>query len=100
MQESGNATAAQWQIVSKTKPREEFYDNADDPHEVVNVINDPSHAERIETMRNELAAWMTMTNDMGLMPEGEMVRERLWPPEGEETNNCYTKGSAQYRRRC
>jgi hypothetical protein len=91
LQESGNATAAQWQIVSKTKPREEFYDNADDPHEVVNVINDPSHAERIETMRNELAAWMTMTNDMGLMPEGEMVRERLWPPEGKKPTTAAPK---------
>lgn len=91
LQESGNATEAQWQIVSKTKPREEFYDNADDPHEVVNVINDPSHAERIETMRNELAAWMTMTNDMGLMPEADMVRERLWPPEGEKPKTAAPK---------
>ena len=82
---SGRATDAQWQLVDPTKPAEEFYDTAVDPHEVANLIDDPSHADRIADLRAALAAWMERTGDLGLLEdEGEMVRTRLWNGEDQK----------------
>lgn len=77
------ATPAQWQMVSKTKPPEEFYDSQSDPHNVTNVIDAPEHAERIKAMRAALEAWTQETGDLGLIhPETKLIREKLWPPDG------------------
>jgi hypothetical protein len=79
LRSAGTATREQWQIVDATKPAEEFYDTATDPHEVVNLIDDPAHADRIATLRASLDAWIARTGDLGLIEdEGEMVRTRLW----------------------
>jgi arylsulfatase A-like enzyme len=79
LRSAGTATREQWQIVDATKPAEEFYDTATDPHEVVNLIDDPAHADRIATLRASLDAWIARTGDLGLTEdEGEMVRTRLW----------------------
>ena len=75
---SGDATADQWQMVDQTKPKEEFYDTAADPHEVRNLIADPSHEARIAALRAALTAWMQDTGDLGLLSEGDMVRRHLW----------------------
>ena len=76
---SGEATDAQWQLVDPTKPAAEFYDTAADPHEVVNLIDDPAHADRIAELQGALEAWMERTGDLGLLEdEGDMVRTRLW----------------------
>lgn len=77
-----NATPEQWQIVARHKPPVEFYDTLTDPHEVVNLASESDHAERIARMKTALHEWMASTNDLGLIPEGEMVRTRLWPPDG------------------
>ena len=80
---SGKATAEQWQIVSTSKPPEEFYDTQADRHEVKNVIDAPEHQARVKEMRAALERWMTETNDMGLIqPETKLVNEKLWPPDG------------------
>ena len=82
---SGDATEAQWQLVDPVKPIEEFYDAAVDPHEVVNLADDPAHADRIAAMRAALDAWMERTGDLGLIEdEGEMVRTRLWNGRAEK----------------
>ena len=79
LRSAGTATREQWQIVDATKPAEEFYDTATDPHEVVNLIDDPAHADRIATLRGSLDVWIARTGDLGLIEdEGEMVRTRLW----------------------
>lgn len=113
---SGQATPQQWQIVSKEKPREEFYDSQSDPHNVTNLIDSPEHAERIKTMRAAVEVWMKETKDLGLVrPEARMVREKLWAPHAEQpvtatpraivkdnvlTVECETEGaSIGYRRK-
>lgn len=75
---SGEATPAQWQVVSETKPAEELYDRASDPHEVVNRIDDPALAAVRAELSAALDAWLEGTGDLGRLPEGAMVRERLW----------------------
>jgi hypothetical protein len=81
---SGEATAAQWQIVSESKPAEELYATLADPHEVTNLIETEGSAELAAPLGAALDAWIESTGDLGLMPEGEMVRTRLWPPLGEQ----------------
>ena len=78
LRDSGEATPAQWQMVSPTKPEEELYDRSTDPHEVVNRIDDPELAAVRATLSAALDAWIERTGDLGMLPEGEMVRERLW----------------------
>ena len=78
------ATPAQWQMVSKTKPPEEFYDSQADPHNVTNVIAAPEHQERIKAMREAMDQWLRETGDLAeIRPESKLVREKLWPPNGE-----------------
>ncbi|HEV2293887.1 MAG TPA: sulfatase [Tepidisphaeraceae bacterium] len=83
LRESGKATEAQWQIVSTSKPPEEFYDTQSDPHEVRNLINAPEHQSRIKELRAALNQWMAEKNDLGLIqPEAKLVKAKLWPPHG------------------
>jgi len=42
---------------------EEFYDFEADPDGLVNLINDPAHASKIENMRRQLESWMESTGD-------------------------------------
>ncbi|WP_269538883.1 sulfatase family protein [Cerasicoccus fimbriatus] len=42
---------------------EEFYDFQNDPHALVNLIDDPAYADELNALRNELEAWMQRTED-------------------------------------
>jgi len=80
-----DVTPEQWQMAATTRPAEEFYDTQNDPWEVNNLIDDPAHAERIASMRQTLDAWIEDTGDLGfVLPETVLVREHLWPPDGEQ----------------
>ena len=81
---SGEATAAQWQIVAQTKAAEELYATPTDPHEVKNLFDAEGAAELAAPLTSALDAWIDSTGDLGLMPEAEMVKTRLWPPSGEQ----------------
>ena len=65
-------------IFMKTKPFEEFYDLETDPHEVNNIIDDPKHANRINSFRDALENWQKEINDQGFIPENKIV-ESFWP---------------------
>jgi len=55
-----------------TRPAEELYDMATDPHELTNLAADPKHAERLKTLRADLDAWMAANGDRGLATEREL----------------------------
>ena len=97
----GTATEAQWQVVSLTKPEEELYETQADPHEIRNLMGTPGAVETASSLVEALDAWLERTGDLGLMPEGEMVKTRLWPPLGEQPKTsapslCYL-GTAEER---
>lgn len=90
----GPTTPAQWQMIAQTKPPEEFYDTQEDPHNVVNLIDAPEHAERIKAMRAAVDRWMRQTGDLGLVrPETKLVREKLWPPDGMQPTTAEPQAS-------
>lgn len=56
----------------KTKPSEELYDLAADPHQIRNLAAEAEHAQTLHRLRSELRSWMIRTGDLGLLPEGEL----------------------------
>lgn len=66
-------TAARW--MAETKPAEELYDVEADPHEVKNLAGDPGYWAVLERMRKAHVAWQEEALDLGLFPEGEIIRE-------------------------
>ncbi|MHC4203772.1 MAG: sulfatase-like hydrolase/transferase [Planctomycetota bacterium] len=61
----------QKQYFEETKPVEELYDTATDPHEVKNLASDPKYKDVLRRMRVIHAKWVRETRDMGLIPEPE-----------------------------
>ncbi|MEM6915968.1 MAG: sulfatase [Verrucomicrobiota bacterium] len=51
------------------RPEFEFYDTENDPFELVNLADDPSHLDRIEGMKTTLEAWMKQQGDRGIETE-------------------------------
>jgi hypothetical protein len=51
------------------RPREELYDLEHDPHELVNLADDPAYAERLRGLRRTLSDWMQSSGDLGIIPE-------------------------------
>lgn len=56
-------------LFAETRPAEELYDLAADPHEVTNLAVDPKHKATLEAMRKKLADWEERTGDKGTKPE-------------------------------
>lgn len=50
---------------------EEFYDLANDPHEINNLAEDPAHAKALQKHRELLAEWIAETGDKGQQPESD-----------------------------
>jgi arylsulfatase A-like enzyme len=69
----GGLNPAQSLIMAETRPREEFYDLAADPHELRNLASDPRHAAALAKHRAALEEWIRRTNDQGREPEPEEV---------------------------
>ncbi len=57
-----------------TKPTEELYDTAADPHQINNLATKPKYASIVKRMRQQNIAWMKKTHDLGLLPEYEIDR--------------------------
>ena len=56
-------------LFAETRPAEELYDLAADPHEVNNLAADPKHKATLDAMRKKLADWEERTGDKGRKPE-------------------------------
>lgn len=85
----------QWQFSSQAKPLEEFYDTQTDPHEIHNLAFDPKHFEKMAEMRQALDDWIAMCDDPLDMPEEELVRERVYPPDGQKPTTATPKVELQ-----
>jgi len=74
--DSLNEYQAQW--FRKKKPEEELFDTWNDPHELNNLADDPSYDKKLIELRKECDRWMKEINDMGVIPEKEIL-ESFWP---------------------
>ncbi|NUM52785.1 MAG: sulfatase [Candidatus Hydrogenedentes bacterium] len=57
-----------------TKPVEEFFDTENDPYELHNLADDPTHARKLSELRKAMDAWLDEESDLGLVPESELHR--------------------------
>jgi len=57
---------------------ERLFDLENDPHELHDVLHDPTYRADAERMRATLAAWLERVEDWSELPEDEMVA-RFWP---------------------
>jgi uncharacterized sulfatase len=73
LHEEGKLDAVQDRYF-RTKPMEELYDVAADPHMSRNLAGDPEYARVIARMRTRLREWQFETRDLGMLPEYEMHR--------------------------
>ncbi|MCY3840693.1 MAG: hypothetical protein OXH09_18935 [Gammaproteobacteria bacterium] len=70
MHERGELTPTQ-ALAYGPRPAEELYDLKEDPHETVNLADDPDHEEILKVMRALVEAWVEDTDDKGQYPESK-----------------------------
>lgn len=102
MRDAGELTPSQAQWFRDSKPREELFDTDVDPHELNNLAEDPTYADKLAELRTECDRWMEEVNDLGRMSEPEFWRS-IWPdgqqpvtlaPEREAKGDSVTLRSA------
>ena len=74
-QKEGKLTEAQQPFMTATRPEEELYDLAADPHEVKNLAKDPAHEETLEKLRTRLDQWIEESGDLGALSEPAEVTD-------------------------
>lgn len=67
---------SQW--FREKKAKEELFDTWEDPYELHNLAGNPDYATKLEELREECTKWMESINDMGVIPEAEIL-ENFWP---------------------
>ena len=78
MRDAGELNEIQAQWFRSTKAEEELFDTENDPHELVNLADDPAYADKLAELRAELDRWMREIEDKGLMQEADLI-ELMWP---------------------
>ncbi len=56
-------------FMAATRPEEELYDLAADPHEMINLADNPAYAQQLGQLRSELDDWIVETGDKGAVEE-------------------------------
>ena len=75
--EAGELNPAQ-SLWFQPRPADQLYDLQKDPHEVVNLAEDPAHRETLVRLQSALDSWIAERPDLSDMPEEEMI-ETYWP---------------------
>jgi len=78
MHAAGKLTAAQQFLFAEPRPFEELYDLQQDPHSLVNVIDEPRHRDELFKLRTLLDNWRVDTKDV--MPDKR--RRDGWTRDG------------------
>ena len=78
LNEAGELTAEQALWFRPNKPKEEFFDTQNDPHELNNLAEDPAYADKLAELRAACKRLMESINDDPLKPEREII-EAMWP---------------------
>jgi arylsulfatase A-like enzyme len=66
---AGKLDPVQSLIMASSRPEEELYDIAADPHEIHNLAADPKHRETLARLRSNLDQWISDTGDRAQSPE-------------------------------
>ena len=69
MYAQGQLNEIQSAFWGSERPDEELYDLETDPHETINLAEDPAWAEVLVEHRQILESWVEETHEKGLYPE-------------------------------
>lgn len=75
-------TPLQRRITAERKPDRELYDLIADPHETVDLADDPAYADDAARLERALDEWLDRVGDQGEVPEDELARR--WRPDGTD----------------
>jgi arylsulfatase A-like enzyme len=75
-----NENQARW--LHPTKPEEELYDLEKDPYELNNLAELPMMQDTLAKLRAILKHWIKETNDLGEIPEQDLLAK--WLPDGKQ----------------
>lgn len=75
---AGELTPEQALWFRDQKPKAEFFDTWNDPHELKNLIDEPKYQDKIEELRTACEAWMKKMKDDPFKPEEEIIKA-MWP---------------------
>ena len=103
----GKLTVTQAGYFATPRPAEELYDTDSDPDEVVNLADDPQHAQTLARFRTALEQFTASIDDTGTMSEKALLRQ-MWqgaeqpdtaPPDVSVTGKvvtltCATEGAS------
>ncbi len=78
LHKEGKLDAQQAQWFRPNKPDEELFDCINDPHELINLAENPKYTNKLTELRQECEKWMTDIGDMGDTPEIEIINN-FWP---------------------
>jgi N-sulfoglucosamine sulfohydrolase len=73
----GKLNSIQAQFFAEKKPLEELYDVETDPDEVNNLAGNPKYKEKQAELAQALDEWVKKTNDLGAIPERELIKRGL-----------------------
>ncbi len=79
---SGSLNAVQSHWFTAPKPEEELYDLKNDPYELINLADRPELQDTLLHLRTVLNDWIRETNDLGQIPEKELIEK--WLPDGKQ----------------
>ncbi|MFK7811662.1 MAG: sulfatase [Maribacter sp.] len=79
---TGKLTKEQSSWLHPTKPEEELYDLNNDPYELNNLAALPEMQDTLVHLRKVLNDWIKETNDLGRIPEEELLTK--WLPDGKQ----------------
>lgn len=79
---AGKLNEEQSSWLHPTKPEEELYDLQNDPYELANLATLPQMQDTLIHLRKVLNDWVIETNDLGRIPEDELVAK--WLPKGKQ----------------
>jgi N-sulfoglucosamine sulfohydrolase len=77
LKEKGELDSIQMKWFVPRKPAEELYDLQNDPYEIRNLVSDPSYQGHLVRLRKEMDRWLKEVNDLGAIPEKELV-SKMW----------------------
>jgi len=80
MTEKINKEQSHW--LNAKKPEEELYDLQNDPFELRNLATLPELQDTLVHYRKVLNDWISATNDLGRIPEKELISK--WLPNGKQ----------------
>ena len=75
--DNGTLNSVQQQWFRAPRDVEELYVIAEDPYELHNVADDPRYRRVVKRLRKVLNRWIEETNDLGRIPEPQLVKQ-MW----------------------